>query len=410
MIEKFEPLIFNWKLNEATIKEEFLDTSYNPAEDGYEICDYIFQKHSVWNSFRFEELQRKGEAVSSIASEYFSINLLLDDSFLETVSCLKSMYASLFRFYGLCGDLEWFRNSESGMKSFDTRTSIIFEEPSRIHFYSYLLFDLSNAMDLFKRKKDSSGIEVWLKNTRKKIQEKANEIAVEMEKLYKDDLWEDLDAFLKKDCNGSELSSWRTSIDSFMKESIDVIKKLKIITEGYDKYVKKNGCYALCVADEKKIYSLSGTNDYNGKWKGHPCLQSSDSLDIDQLRNILMPKTDFIYAPLTDEVMCYGLKSLENMSCPYFYKPEQMKIAIELHHDLFQYKDVTCCERKILAKKPKANAYKFFIRREPCFLCQPAMASKNIVSYVPSNDRKKLRKLKVERGLFSNSYEIKDIP
>lgn len=231
-----------------------------------------------------------------------------------------------------------------------------------------------------------------------------------MEKLYKDDLWVDLDAFLKKDCNGSELSSWRTSIDSFMKESNDVIKKLKTITEGYDKYVKKNGCYALCVADEKKIYSLSGTNDYNGIWKSHPCLQSSDSLDIDQLRSILMPRTDFIYAPLTDEVMCYGLKSLENMSCPYFDKPKQMKIAIELHHDLFQYKDVTCCERKILAKKPNANAYKFFIRREPCFLCQPAMASRIIVSYVPSKDRKKLRKLKVERGLSSNSYEIKDIP
>lgn len=172
MIEKFEPLIFNWKLNEATIKEEFLDTSYNPAEDGYEICDYIFQKHSVWNSFRFEELQRKGEAVSSIASEYFSINLLLDDSFLETVSCLKSMYASLFHFYRLCGDLGQVRNSESGIKRFDMQTSKIFEEPSKIRFCSYLLFDLSNAMDIFKRKRDSSGIEIWLENTRKKLQEK----------------------------------------------------------------------------------------------------------------------------------------------------------------------------------------------------------------------------------------------
>lgn len=412
MIYVPKPLVFNWKVNGKTIEEKFLSRLYKPSENDYEECDYIFQMYSVLSIFRFEELEKKYENHDSIISEFLSKNLLLGDSFLEAVYYLKTIYVSMIQFQQLCGDLQWFRDSESGMNVFLRRTNDIFEEPSNTKFCFYLLTGLPKALDTFKRKKDSTEIEKWLEETRKKIQNKAEEIVNNAEQMFKLGLWDDIETFLKKDCDGLILVSLKSKIKTFNEKADELIKTLNTLTEGYKKYVnKKNSCYALCIADDIKFYSLSGINDYDGTYDINSYFENNSQVDIKLIKDYLSPGSSFSYAPLADEVKCYGHWS--DRGTRYFYSPTSLGDAIHNRFPKLEDRDVSCCERKIMAQKPNAHEYKFFIRKEPCFLCQPAMVSdstKSIIVYVPSNDKAALRKIKVEYDSILNSYKNKDIP
>lgn len=404
-----EPLVFKWIINKEIIEETFYDTAYNPSEEGLKECDYIFQYHSVINSYRYGTLDYVSKEFNSLANDYFFRIIDLDDSFLDAVSCLKIIFASFLKYELFCNDLlEWYDSSGSGTakQRIISRSQEFLEELPNTNFCFFMTTSLPKAIENFERKNNSSQIKDWLKESRREIQRKADDIAQNMEKIFSQNLWKDFEEFIKKDCGALDLMSLKSKIIKFDTESNEVIKSLKTLIEGYTKYVKNDGCYAICVSNSGKYYSLSGVSDYGGRWQHHRKLFSDDPLNLSRLVELLSPEDDFIYAPLTDDVVCYGLWNWRDYHYKYFSEEKKLDKAIQECTD-FCARDVSCCERKILAKFPDEKEYKFFIRFTPCHLCQPAMLStsdKKIVSYVPSEDKKKLRKLIVQSkdSLYEN--------
>lgn len=409
-------LVFNWKVNGKTIKERFRSTSYNPSNDDYEICDYIFQMYPTLSSYWLEDFREKTGKLDATINEYFSKIITISDLFLNATSSLKSDYAwymGIQRIYNEYLDAYKRSGNYSVWDRFWRWTDNYLVSSPETEFCLYLTNKFKTSIEYSSQKRDITKVAKWLNDTRKKIQAKANELVENMEHIYSCNLWNDFkDSFNIDGCLCLSEET-KEKIKVFNGDYDRIVQSIETLCEGHQKYVQKGGCYALCKADNEKYYSLSGVSDYYGCWKDHPKLQNNDPMKINSLRKFLAPFNDFKYAPLRNNVMCYSFKSREDFPNPYLPSPKAMSEAIQLYLGEFTCRDVSCSERKIMAKIKDAHEYKFFIRKPPCFLCQPAMVpdgTNSIIAYIPSEDKMSLQKIKVEYDSLSESYKIKDIP
>lgn len=408
MVNGRSSLTFNWKIKGEILVEIFSNSKYEPSEDTLEMCDYIFQMHSVLCSYRFSELQSKYEKLHPFVNEYLSLNISLDDSFVDAIRCLKSIFASFLRYEFYCSCDLPAAIERGNLELIKRHTFEFLNELPQSDFCLFLTSSLNDAMNALEKKGDLSEITKWLNDTVKRIQQKADDVMAQMESYFEKDYWDDFEEFFKEKCEGRRLMSLKTKIEKFEELSNCIVTKLRTLMIGYTKYVRGRGCYALCIADGKKYYSLSGVGDYVGKWKNRSQIMGADSVDITILKNFLEPGNAFVYAPLTDDVLCYGLWKRNCFCNPYLSSPEKFFDAIQLFSD-FCARDVSCCERKIFANCPKARDFKFFIRYAPCFLCRPAMLPKDkcIVSFVPAANGKSLKKIKINER--TQWYDVENI-
>lgn len=407
-------LVFNWKVNGELIEEKFTPFDHNPIWNEFEICDYIFQMYSAYNSYRYDLLKESSTDIDN----FFSNKIALDDSFLGATKYLKHAFSSICEF-----EVESKRrfndkrelNKEEIAHHRGLRQQFI---PSSL-FYMRGLFsirkNLYESIKEFEKTGDMSIMDTWVNNAKESFQRKANEIVEKMEEMYQNDEWDDFEETLKQKEDAKQLMESLSKIKVNSKKYEKAFALIEALANGYKKYVKNSrleggGCYALCIADGKKYYSLSGIDDYVGNNSEIKNLCNNKNLKT--LINILSPAQGFTYAPLSDNVTCYGFWHGK----AYIQKSLKLKDFIDMCNKQTQLinkinpRDFSCCERKIMAEsKRKAKNYKFFIRFEPCFLCMPDLVPNEgmtIVSFVPSDDRKKLRKLAVKAIKGPPYYEF----
>ena len=167
----------------------------------------------------------------------------------------------------------------------------------------------------------------------------------------------------------------------------------------------------MCIIDGKKYYSLSGIGDYVGNLHIPNFPAPNKPTLLRKLIKILNPGNGFTYAPLNDNVMCYGFFATET------YLRESQDLAgywtsLQISNSKNKQinpRDFSCCERKIMALQRNGKDYKFYIRKDPCFLCMPDLIStdvKNVVSFVPDLSNSRLLKRRVKAVLNSPFYQF----
>ncbi len=405
MFSTRKPLIFNWYVNENRIKEYFARSSYYPKEDEYEICDYIFQRHIVLCTYRYENLESNLENPDLALKEFYLKNIELDELFLKAVSALKYFYALILRFgkkWNSYGDQE-------RLKKINSLKGDILDLP-RNTFFDQTKNAFTDALNFYEREKDSSRLEEWFENIREKIQEKADEIVDNMEKLHKNNLWNDFEDNIKKKPEAKSLLNLDSKIKKFAQQGDEIFKTIDVLANCYKHYIKKNqsqhgGCYVLCIIDKKKYYSLSGIDDYTGNDSRIRGL--FNGVNINALVNKLSPGSTFTYAPLTDDVNCYGFMANKAYLRKHLKLIPFVDMCMKLTPPKCNKRDFSCCERKIMALQRNGKDYKFYIRFEPCFLCLPDLLpedNKKIVSFIPSNSGCKM--LTVRAVLKAPFYEL----
>ena len=406
MFNTRRPLVFNWKYGDKIIRESFGRSSYNLSEEDYEICDYIFQMHSVLCLYRMEQLEHAN--INPTINEYFLKNITLDDSFSTAVHCLKSTYATILQ----CGKIlnHTLNGKTNGVNEADIKEHLHsmllnVDELPNANFYLGIKQSLVECLATSERnpnKESLANLEELLKKVRKDIQNKADEIVEEMEQSFKNDVSLDLEAFLENLGNSLQLDAVSKKMETFNGCNDKVLQNLRSLIYGYDRYVSENGCFALCIIDGKKYFSLSGISDYVGSLSLNGLPNKRKMTKLKGLWSFLNNGSTFTYAPLSDSVMCYGFYDIKT----YLLKPEKLPIFLPKRTP-FKPRDISCCERKIMALQRNGKDYKFYIRFEPCFLCLPDLLpedNKKIVSFVPSNSGCKM--LTVRAVLKAPFYEL----
>lgn len=151
---------------------------------------------------------------------------------------------------------------------------------------------------------------------------------------------------------------------------------------------KRGNCVAIMEANNNKWFTLSGLDN-----TGVLSESNDDIYNLGQNLSML----GFSYSRLTGDVMRYT--KYNNIDCtnhPFLMTPVQLSQDTDRDN---QKKEYTCCERKLLASEPNAPDYKFFIKYKPCKRCLPAMAHKNITSFIYAT----------EKGFYNQNNTIKTI-
>ena len=229
------------------------------------------------------------------------------------------------------------------------------------------------------------------------MQKKANQIVAYAIPFLNFSLWNDFRAY-KKD--GIDDSLFRRNFSERIKRLFirhsRAIRILNTMVSGYVGYNKK-GCCAICFTDDGKYYSLSGVDDYKdnlSRIKGWIRRK-----DFQNIIDALSPGDDFKYAYLKDSVMCYGVNWKKDQKQRAYLTCSKLLANIYNTPNLVP-RDISCCERKIMAACPNASNYEFYIRYDPCDWCCPDLLPKNNenISFVTSEGRTQpLIKFKIEQ-------------
>ena len=407
MPENNDLLVFKWNVKDVQLEEIFdpkeqnlLKENQDANDDKFEYSDYIFQMHSVVNTCVFDKLHEKREFAEE--REKISSEILeFDTHVLKAVQCLKLISSVI---YELKIKLQEFRSEGTISNPSEIAERV---QQTFVYFYNFmpevgykdfirLYFGKAN-----KKFKDSgkwSEIDHGLSVIRNGIQRKADNIVQLTTKALHPDLWNTYSVCEKKHYDKSSLAKLKTAISELSAESKKSINILSVIANAYTE-TKESGCVAICFTNKGKYYSLSGVDDYIGKY-----LKIKKRMNFSNFNAViacLSPGPDFKYAYLTDQVLCYGLYSKRDSCTPYF--PSQLSIHIAHKQKTFCRRDVSCCERKIMARCKSASTYEFYIQRDPCDLCRPALLPKprKKITFMTIEGNRPFVKLKVDK---SKSY------
>lgn len=408
MSENNDLLVFDWKVKETHLEEKFdpkeqnlLKENQDANDDKFEYSDYIFQMHSVVNTCVFDKLRERREFAEE--REKISSEILeFDTHVLKAVQCLKLISSAIYEFEIR---FQEFRSQET-IYTLDEIAERIWTTFRHWHtsippvtYRHYIRISLAKAIKIFKQNGEWDIIEFWFLKIRASIQRKAYRIINCAFSIFRLDLWEAFDACEENGYNQECSIELKERISQLSNNSIDAMEKLRTLVDGYIK-IKKKGCVAICfVDDDKKYYSLSGLDDYIGQCPEISKLKTRANFNATIAS--LSPGANFSYAPLTDMVLCYGLKAPKNSHTPYFTVAKKATDAVK--EPDFNGGDISCCERKITAAKPNAQKYEFYIRYDPCDFCRPALLPKdNAITFVTSEGKfRPFIKLKVVQKKIS---------
>lgn len=386
-------LVFNWSLNGKHIEEKFSVPNYEPQEDAFEICDYIFQYHEVLNVFDMQSIAamsqknlRQEEALNTILS--------IDNFLLEKVILLKILFSKLLdyddRYFKRLNEKHQQAESDSKTNLHKWRSNYIEKnlklfvlcDVKDVSFLARQFDDLKEGCEEFVSTGSVSSMREALDNLRKKIQQQADFIVDKVEELYQKNLWKILGNCLPNE--NLALQKFGQALDKMNKEYEEIQEQLKEAYVGYKKIVNKGGCFAICVAGGRKIYALSGNDYKNGSISSGRYLDEDAGLQLEKIANFInLESIGYERAVLNDDTMNY-IKS----SGVRIYFEDAVSLKNDFRSEHYNIRNYTCCERKILSILDSSdNNLKFFIRYKPCQKCVPAMASdgaRNIVSYVIS--------------------------
>lgn len=377
----FNVLIFNWKLNDEYLTEIYHPPIYRTFENEYETSDYLFQMHSILILCALDSL--KEEIKLKISEEDLKPIFSIDSDFIKAVSCLKKIFDSIFFLESHLNEITALHKENIESESFEGDLRNILEEFLNtlpiIQFSETIRKSFINIWFKFEATKDFSLIRKWIKYEKWLIRRKAKKIAEEMHFVFSINLWSEFKAY-KQERNNSSILETISSL------SIRCSKAKQTLSTLVSKYIKEkpDGCCAICFTDNGKYYSLSGVNDYTGTdlkikgWITDPNFQNI----IDKLS----PGPEFTYAYLTDNVLCYGIGGPKSGNF-YILKPTPLATACQ--NDNITIRNISCCERKIMAVCPNSRKYKFYMRYDPCYSCQPALLPNTTkkITYIASESR-----------------------
>ncbi len=397
MAETIDSLFFNWEVNEQEIRETYHPQTDSPFEfnsrmPNYEICarelfqkddfaisDYIFQMHSILNLYVLKNLDEKidqrkiNRAVFSLANaEYI---------FLKAVNCTKIIFDSIcrfeFAFNEMCSQEGVRFNSESFKNRLDSISLDFLRSMPDVGYNFSIRMSLGKARKAFAKTQLPSAISDWITRRKKIIQKKADQIVDESKYFFSSNLWNIFNAYDKKDYDTSIIERIVKKIAYLLWRRRRAMKILRTMVNGYIP-TKENGCCSICFTDDGKYYSLSGVDDYKDQI---PKIRGwIKKKDFQKIIDALSPGADFKYAYLTDAVMCYGV-GWKKGSNVYLSNPAPLN-SVHNYANLVK-RDISCCERKIMAECSNAHNYEFYIRYAPCEWCQPDLLPNNrTISFV----------------------------
>ena len=402
MSENNDELVFDWNVKGDRLEEKFnpkeqklLRKDYDVNDYKFEYSDYIFQMHSVVNTCVFDKLHEQKE-FSEDLDKFFPAILKLDTHVLKAVQCLKLLSIAIYEFEIDISELRSYKTeleSKVLAKELWQEFRHWYKTLPQVRYRHYIRMSLGKAKKKFKHSGKWNIIDLWFKEIRESIQRKANMIIDRTLSIFRLNLWEAFNACEENGYNQMYSTELKERISQLSRNSIDAMEKLRTLVNGYIK-IKKKGCAAICfVDDEKKYYSLSGVDDYIGQCSEISKLQTRANFNATIAS--LSPGANFSYAHLTDMVLCYGLKANKKSHSPYFTIAKKAIDAVKEPN--FNGGDISCCERKIMAAKPNAQKYEFYIRYDPCDFCRPALLPKDYeITFMTSEGNfKPLTKLKV---------------
>lgn len=380
MSENNDLLVFKWKVKDCQLEEIFdpkeqnlLRNDYDVNNYEFEYSDYIFEMHSVVNTYIYDKLSKRkefAEECKKIPSEIIKF----DTHVLKAVQYLKLLSSAI---YELEIKLQEFRSQEiiSNPDEIAGKVWMIFlnlyNSIPKVGYKNFIRLYFGKINGKFRKSGKWNIIDHGLSVIRNGIQKKANIITDQASSIFRLDLWDAFDVCKKNGYNQTHSIELKKQISQLSYDSDYAIDMLQTLVSGYIKK-KRNGCVAICVMnDEKKYYSLSGTMEYTGS-----CAKiKKNRQKFDSTIAKLSPGKNFIRADLTDKVKYYGHRVNVDENNPYFSEPKKV-IDADSDPD-FQSGDVSCCERKIMAAEPNAQKYEFYIRIDPCDFCRPALLPKD---------------------------------
>lgn len=416
MTENVDSLFFYWNVNEHELKEIYrprTDSSYEFSSEmrdyssinrlfDYEVdfttSDYIFQMQFILNLYVLKNLNEKIGP-----KEIANVIYLLESAehiFLKAVNCTKIIFDSICRFEiafnEMCIQQKNRFESESFERELNSISLKFLKSIPDVGYSFFIRMDLGKAKRDFARIRAPFAISNWIIKMKKLIQKKASQIADEAIPFLNYSLWNDFRAYNKNGYDDSLFLNIIERIERFFISHNRAMRILKTMVNGYVVH-NNNGCCAICFTDDGKYYSLSGVDDYKdnlSKIKGW--IQRKDFQNI---IDALSPGDDFKYAYLKDSVMCYGV-NWKNDQKQRAYLTWSKPLANIYNNPNLVQRDISCCERKIMAACPNASNYEFYIRYDPCDWCCPDLLPKNNknISFVTSEGRSKpLIKLKIKQ-------------
>ena len=397
-------LVFKWNVKDIQLEETFdpkeqkiLREDDDVNDHDFEYSDYIFEMHSVVNACVYDKLSERKEFAEErekISSEI----LKFDTDVLTAVQCLKKISSVI---YELKIRLQEFR-SEGTISNPDeiaerVRQTFLdlYNFIPEVGYKDFIRLYFGKINGKFRDSGKWDKIDHGLNVIRKGIQRKADNIVRLTTKVLYHNLWNAYSVCEQKHYDKSSLAKLKTAISELSVESKESVNILSVIVNAYKK-TKESGCVAICFTDKGKYYSLSGVNDYKGK-----CLKIKKwmkSPNFNAVIACLSPGPDFKYAYLTDQVLCYGLYFDRKSCSPYYLSPLPTNLASNRNN--FCKRDISCCERKIMAGCKGASTYEFYIQLDPCHLCRPALLPKlrKKITFMTIEGNRPFVKLKVDKN------------
>lgn len=385
MSRLFNVLTFKWKMNEEELAEIYHPSIYRTVENDYEISDYLFQMHSILNLCALDNLKEENKL--KIAEEFLVPIFSIDDDFTKAVNCLKKIFDAIFLLEDHLNETIAQHEENIESKSFENAlrniSYIFFDSLPKVQFSETIQNSFERIWLKFKVEKKLSLIKNWIKYEKWFIRRKAKIITEEMYSVFSINLWHEFNAYEQNDPNTSMLEKIKEKISSLLIRCNKAERVLSTLINQYIQ-VKPNGCCALCFTDNEKYYSLSGVNDYTGTdrkikgWITDPNFQN--------IINKLSPGPEFTYAYLTDNVLCYGIGNSKSKN---FYLLRPIPLAKACKNVNITIRNISCCERKIMTACPSSRKYKFYMRYDPCFSCQPELLPRpgKDITYIASESR-----------------------
>ena len=405
MNETIDILYFNWKVNGQNLLEtyrpqsdsafafnskmfdySFVNREYRREVD-FTTSDYIFQMQFILNLYVLKNLDEKlgPKKIDAIISLFKSVEYI----FLKAVNCTKVIFDSICRFEIAFNEMCIQQGNHFESESFETELNSISLNFLRsipdVGYNFFIRMDLGKAKHDFARIRTPVAISNWIVKMKKLIQKKANQIVDDATPFLNYSLWNDFIAFKENGYEGALFTKIVDNIKKLFMNSDRTMQKLKTMVNGFVAYNKK-GCCAICFADDEKYYSLSGVDDYKGN---HLKIKSwIQRKDFQNIINALSPGKDFKYAYLTNLVMCYGVNWKKDQNLRVYLTSPTPLANIYNNPNLVK-RDISCCERKIMAACQNARKYEFYIRYDPCDWCCPDLLPKNNkkISFVTSEGR-----------------------
>ena len=416
MNETIDTLYFNWEVNAQNLLEtyrplsdstfefnsEMFDYSFVIREYHHEVdftaSDYIFQMQFILNLYVFKNLDEK--LSPEMINKAISLLKSAEHIFLKAVNCTKIIFDSICRFEiafnEMCIQQKNRFESESFERELNSISLKFLKSIPDVGYSFFIRMDLGKAKRDFARIRAPFAISNWIIKMKKLIQKKASQIADEAIPFLNYSLWNDFREYNKNGYDDSLFLNIVERIERFFISHNRAMRILKTMVNGYVVH-NNNGCCAICFTDDGKYYSLSGVDDYKdnlSKIKGW--IQRKNFQNI---IDALSPGNDFKYAYLKDTVMCYGI-GWSNAQNQRNYRSNPGTLAIVHNEPNLVRRDISCCERKIMAECPNAHKYEFYIRYDPCDWCRPDLLSKNNkkITFITSEGRSKpLIKLKIKQ-------------